>query len=172
MIQVQQIRQMQQQTELLRQQTEALRHQNQQNQTVAAQPIDDAALARQVENSPEPAPSMPVSMKASADSQKTAGLFNGRGWNMFSQFLKLAFLTGALEAVQVASVTEVAKYFPGTLTMVEFVLAIDRFYEAPENRPIPILYAIRAATMKANGEDPIAFEMTVAAMRKAALDVR
>ena len=131
------------------------------------QAIDGDASAKQAEDSPAATSSEP-----SADTWKTAGLYNGRGWRIFSPFDKLLFLTGAFEAVQVASGTEVVKYFPGSLAMAEFIQVMDRFYEAAENRPIPILYAVRAATMKANGEDPMTFEITVAAMRKAALELQ
>ena len=85
---------------------------------------------------------------------------------------KVIFLTGAFEVLQIVSETELIKYFPRNLNHGEFALAVDRFYDVPENLPIPAFYAARAVTMKANGEDPIACEMAVAAMRRAAVEVQ
>ena len=151
---IEEVRQMQQQTELLRQQTEALREQNQ--------------LPPAVRAVPEPAGDAAPRHSAGTD---RFGLLTGRGWRALAEMERVYFLAGAGEALTVAANAEVAKYFPAGLGDGEFAEAVTRFYEDTANRPIPVVHAIRAVSMKANGEDPTVFEKAVAAMRKEALEL-
>jgi len=62
-------------------------------------------------------------------------------------------------------------YYPASLGPSEFIKAIDRFYEQPENLPIPIMQAMRMVTARANGGDPAAIEKEIATLRHDALEL-
>jgi hypothetical protein len=89
----------------------------------------------------------------------TSGVINGRAWQTFGEEEKVVYTTGASEALIVVA-----------LSPKEFVKAIDRFYQEPENLPIPVMHALKLAVMKANGEDPAVIDKMTASERRQALE--
>jgi hypothetical protein len=83
---------------------------------------------------------------------------------------KISFVTGAAESMATVSVADFKKYFPQTLNFGESVKALDIFYEEPANVPIPVIWALRLITMKANGADPEAVERMTASIRRQAAE--
>jgi hypothetical protein len=78
---------------------------------------------------------------------KTSNRWNGRFWRGLAKEQKNMFLAGYIDALTLVSeqapsgsvgrLTS-AFYWPITLTVDEVRTAVDRIYDAPENRPIPI----------------------------------
>ena len=140
MLQLQRLRQIQEQNKLLRQQ----------------------AAARAASIAVAPAPPAP------AQSWKTGGLVNGRAWQSFSQDEKVVFLTGASDTFFMVNEAEFFKNFPRSLNVGEFAMAIDKFYREPENLPIPVFFGLKVVAMKVNGEDPAVVDKVLSAVRQSA----
>jgi hypothetical protein len=102
---------------------------------------------------------------------QTHGLCNGRAWQVATQGEKIYYTTGASEVLIVAARAEHPRYFPQSLNAAEFTKAVDRFYQEPENLPIPIVKTLQLVTMKANGDDPGVIDKAVATERRAAMTV-
>lgn len=98
---------------------------------------------------------------------------NGRSWQGFKVHdYKLAFIAGIGEATSflIGLFNPTYRtYFPQSLSGDELVTAIDRFYEQPENLPIPIMQAMRIVTLRANGEDPTSVDKEIATLRRDAV---
>jgi hypothetical protein len=164
---IQEIRQMQQQTELLRQQTEAIRQQNELLLAApAAQPLDytvftealrkellAAPLAKQAEGIPAPA-------KSRRETFRTHGLLNGYFWLSVpdpAQEVKLLILTAYRDAVvYLAAMTTddyaaysklQGRFFPDNYT----AAMVDEFYAVPENMRIPGARVMQLLAAKAAG---------------------
>lgn len=101
---------------------------------------------------------------------QTYGICNGRAWQTFPHSEKIVYTTAASEALVVAAATEHPVYFTYNLSGEEFVKAVDRFYQEPENLPIPIMHALKLVTLKADGEDPDRIAKLVATERRRAVE--
>jgi hypothetical protein len=199
---IQEIRQMQQQTELLRQQTEAIRQQNElllaapaaqpidytvftealrkQNEVLlaapAAQPIDYAAMAKQAEGTPLPAPAQPAPAHGS-DPTVTGTLLNGRFWRPMDDHAKLLWLRAYHEGLMTAFISspstvrenliaQVGNLFPNGLSYGEIISAIDQFYNTPENGPIAISLALKVVVLKSVGVEQSKIDDFVSGLRR------
>ncbi len=58
------------------------------------------------------------------------------------------------------------KLFPKNLSFEELRKAMDRFYDEPENLPIPLIVGQTIVTLKANGESPQLIAEMIADARK------
>ncbi|HEV1284936.1 MAG TPA: hypothetical protein VNU44_06480 [Bryobacteraceae bacterium] len=86
--------------------------------------------------------------------------------------MKIIYLSGLMEGIVfVAGLPQHNVYYPASLRVEEFIKAIDRFYNQPENLPIPIMQAMRMVTARANGSDPAAIEKEIATLRRDALEL-
>lgn len=122
----------------------------------------------------------------SADAQKapdyTGDWPNGRFWQEMTSASRLYFIMGFHEAVGDAVYAgieegvkidfkradkEVNFFFPH-LSFGEVVKGVDRFYDDPENAPIPIFNAFRLFTYKAKGGTPREYESSLAEARQQA----
>ena len=114
------------------------------------------------------------SQQATPDPFFTLGRLNGRFWRILSGSAeKLLYLNGSRDAFLVSPPSaDTGTYFPQILTVAEFSAGIDRFYEEPANRPIPIIYAMGFVTMKADGVDPIEISKSLARTLRLIADPR
>jgi hypothetical protein len=103
--------------------------------------------------------------------RRDSGGLNGRQWQSMTYLDKFHYLLGATDAILEAAPTEYSKYFDvqSGLTFGEFTKAVDRFYEEPENLPIPIVWAARVVTMKTNGATAKELDQILSSMRRQAL---
>jgi len=120
-------------------------------------------------------------------SARTGGFCNGRFWNALDDQTKLAWveaysngvtyalLTTAISARgadpsrdQEAVTARIQSIFP-SLTWGEVRKALDRFYDSPENGPIPMPEAVRVLSMKVAGVPQAEIDRRVAHMRQRAI---
>ena len=121
----------------------------------------------------------------------TAGLQNGRAWSLLDDFAKLAWVVGYGEGIQMAQVEAMRAdddkasalscaaristnlhYFAtyaGNLTAEELAKGVEKFYQsAPENAPVPIVFALQFVALKASGATPSQLEEYASSLRKKA----
>lgn len=99
---------------------------------------------------------------------------DGRFWQHLTTppGTKFSYILGISEGVTfVGSLFQRNVYFPNSLSSDEFIKAIDKFYDQPENLPIPIMQAMRMVTARVNGADPVAIEKEIATLRRDALEL-
>jgi hypothetical protein len=115
---------------------------------------------------------------------RSSGLYNGHAWiNLVANKKllvdeKLWFLSGFRDASLSASIAATEptpggggddkifrKGWPASLTMREVIEALNRFYETPENRPIPITYALMLIAGRSNGSDEATIQKLVSDLR-------
>lgn len=95
------------------------------------------------------------------------GIANGRIWSALPPDRRNWWILGQIDAARtILDPKEASKYDPHTLSIPETVAGVDRFYQEPENLPIPIMYALFFVTMKANGEDPDVIAKMIASFRR------
>lgn len=118
---------------------------------------------------------------------RTAGFCNGRFWRLLDDQSKLAWVeaysNGVTFAVfmtfsggpgdpalpgESAIQAKIESLFP-SLTWGEVRTALDRFYDSPENGPIPVPEALQVLTMKVAGADQSAIDKRISAIRQIAI---
>ena len=101
----------------------------------------------------------------SSDTQRTNGFYNGRIWAAIDADSKIAFLMGLKEgALQCrkelysdakkpldTKASVLLSLFSANTTVAQMLDSLDKFYSAPANRPVPIVYAMTWAQSKASG---------------------
>jgi len=125
-------------------------------------------------------PTMSAQVQTTFDPQvETMGMCpacssDGRTWRALgTEGAKVIYIGGVQEALAfLEGIFLRGTYFPPSLSVDEMISAVDRFYEQPENLPIPIMQAFRMVTLKANGSDPAPLERELAKLRRDALDLR
>jgi len=78
-----------------------------------------------------------------AETVTTAGMNNGRFWASMSFDLKVMYLVGVKDTLIATKPPDENAYLAGIYNVEEVEKSIDRFYETPENRLIPIVFALR-----------------------------
>jgi len=82
------------------------------------------------------------------DPDMTCGQENGRAWHDMDSPTKVGFILGLRATMAHLAIRGVVdleqrhRYLVDQLTFGETARAVDRFYETPENMPIPILWAM------------------------------
>jgi hypothetical protein len=117
----------------------------------------------------------PAPAQSNAEPQKTAGQWNGRFWTTLDTSGKVMFLNGYLEALVMVSrnaakgspeTIATAVYWPSNLNAGEVRESLDRIYDTPENRPIPISDIVSLPiSMRAAGADEQAVQKKIADLR-------
>src|ERR1019366_3925064 len=111
--------------------------------------------------------------------QQTAGNWNGRFWRSLDHDGKIVFVLAYGSAVQEVTIAQsggkldrykelIKPFWPTGLTGAEIVLALDRFYDTPENGPITISGAIEVIAQRAYGANDAAIEKTIDELRSKA----
>jgi hypothetical protein len=126
---------------------------------------------------------------------KTAGYCNGRFWKLLDDEAKLNWIeaysdgvtfavmgiyissggdTGASSATRAkidsTSRAKLDSFFPSGLTWGEVRTALDRFYDSPENGPIPVPSAVQVLTMKVAGVQQSAIDKRISYIRRVAIE--
>jgi hypothetical protein len=82
---------------------------------------------------------------------------------------RLYYVVAAYDSAHFFIVPEdMKKYFPATLTKGDTVKAVDKFFETPENIPIPIMHAFRVIAMRSEGATVELVDKEISALRHAA----
>jgi hypothetical protein len=99
---------------------------------------------------------------------QTNGRVNGRFWKSAPEAGKQGFVTGYAEALTTASLAAITfeALWPAKLTVRETMAALDKFYDTPENAPIPISSALIIVAARADGVDEAKIQKEIAKMRK------
>lgn len=158
-IQAEQLRQMQ-----------AMRQGNQSNA-----PSYHAAPAPAPAPSASPAPA-PQGLAGAFDptTVRTAGMSNGRYWKTLSAEDKVIWFLAYADGVAGGAMffgggmQKAATILPMQLTPAESREALDRFYDLPENLPLPLSAGIFLVSFKASGAEVKAVEDLTAQFRRAA----
>jgi hypothetical protein len=111
--------------------------------------------------------------------QTTASESNGRRWQILSAGEKLAWLDGydnGLKAAlygpyepaegREALAARLRKFLPDKLSFGETRSALDRFYETPENRPVPISLGVFVVVLNEAGVPQSEIEESISAFRR------
>jgi hypothetical protein len=104
-------------------------------------------------------------IRAADDIFMTNGLSNGRQWRNLSQGMRAAYVLGYSEGARCTPSGDNRDGWPPGATFGEVEQALDRFFETPENRALPILVGVLVVRMKANGATPAELEKYEAVMR-------
>jgi hypothetical protein len=104
---------------------------------------------------------------------RTGNLFNGRAWKSWDAGHDLArsgYLIGVAEATKtvkcISKNEELSPEFPFVLRPVEIIEALNRFYDDPENMPIPIRWALHIVSLKVNGKTSEEIHATIERLRR------
>lgn len=89
-------------------------------------------------------------------------MVNGRWWLQVPKDMKLGYVTAWNESTH-----EPEKNLAPQATFGDIVQAADEFYSHPENRPIPVSWALRIVNMKARGVSAECVEATIEIQRVA-----
>ena len=112
--------------------------------------------------------------------RRAHGHVNGRFWVLLDDthgarpgeaagIIKGLLLMGMKDAVAEAGTpAQRATYFAESLNVEEIGKALDGFFNAPENLPVPIVWALRVVAMRAKGADLAEVEKATAQCRKKA----
>jgi hypothetical protein len=109
---------------------------------------------------------------------KTHKQLNGRFWKSLNHRKKSVFISGYFSATDYIMLLtnkdyqtykKVSQSFcPPSLNVGEVDIALDRFYETPENTPIPIPQAIWVISERTSGADEAAVQKEITDLRKLA----
>jgi len=100
-----------------------------------------------------------------AQKPDAAPLSDGRRWRGLRDDIKLAWLVGYAEGITYSSAKNL---YPKTLSYEEVRSALDRFYETPENRPIPVGMALLVIVERASGIPQSQIDDFVSSLRRQA----
>ena len=110
--------------------------------------------------------------------QTGIGMWNGRFWKTLADNQKLIFVFGysnGANFVVLKTTTNFPDYkeasatlWPSTLTYEEIKLALDRFYDTPENGPVSISGALQVIAARAKGTSEDLIQKFVVELRAAA----
>lgn len=112
--------------------------------------------------------------------RRAHGHVNGRFWVLLDDthgarpgeatgIIKGLLLMGMKDAVEeVGTPEQRAAHIAESLNVEEIGKALDVFYKAPENLPVPIVWALRVVALRAKGADLAEVEKVIAQCRKAA----
>ena len=126
-----------------------------------------------------------MSAQTGAAQGRTGGFCNGRFWNVLDEQTKIAWIEAysngvtyallsttiarsATPADSAAVSARIESIFP-RLTWGEVRKALDHFYDAPENGPIPVPEAIRVLSMRVAGIPQVEIDKRVTYMRQVAI---
>jgi hypothetical protein len=109
----------------------------------------------------------------------TKGVSNGRFWREMGDDTKLVWLVAYREGLMRAAagftappdanaVSETMRTLYPRLAYSEIRSALDRFYETPENRPIPIGEGMMAVVMSASGIEQSVIDGFISTLRRGA----
>jgi len=114
------------------------------------------------------APAVP----AASDTEHTLGLTNGWLWVVTpaTSWLKLGFVTGVCEALRYTQSKDYYLHCPLGSQTGEVVAGLNTFYEVPENRRVPVVWAMTVVALRIKKGDPQAGEDVVAILRKQAAE--
>jgi hypothetical protein len=105
------------------------------------------------------------------DPDMTCGQENGRAWHDMDSPTKVGFILGLRATMAHLAIRGVVdleqrhRYLVDQLTFGETARAVDRFYETPENMPIPILWAMEVIANRGGGADATTIERMTAFFR-------
>ena len=111
---------------------------------------------------------------------RTAGFCNGRFWKILDERAKIDWLEAYENGVKYAAITfgdissnqvmanKIRLLFPDGLTWGEVRIALDRFYDAPENGPISLPDALQIIVMKVVGLQQSAIDKHISDVRQLA----
>jgi len=113
----------------------------------------------------------PICLPQTRESSATTfGVSNGRFWQSFTSVEKITYLAGVFDGFlsmdTILDKHETPNFFAKGSNLKEYVTAVDLFYQEPANLPIPLSFALRAVTMKANGEDAAEIGKATEAVRR------
>jgi len=112
---------------------------------------------------------------------ETAGLSNGRRWSRMEINDRLIYIIayhdGLMAGVfylgsgtQKEKIARLAEMYPATMTLTEIGVAIDTFYNTPENALISVPRAMSFIAMKAAGVQQAEIDRLLSLARKVAAD--
>lgn len=115
--------------------------------------------------------------QSNRDVSLTNSFRNGRAWrNLDSVQAKVSFLVAYRDGlafgfmmgkrVDVDLNKDLAPFFPKNLTWEETAVSLDRLYEVPENRPIPIMNALQIVTLQGLGVSKERVDKAIEDLRK------
>lgn len=78
-------------------------------------------------------------------------MINGRAWKVLSDIAKTTYLYAISDAIGEEARAQLPKYIPDGLSRPEVRLAIDQFYEEPENLLIPVFRSLQIVVSRAGG---------------------
>lgn len=104
--------------------------------------------------------------------QLSGGMLNGRGWNAYQKAQKASYLMGIHDALgTVKDAPSLSHSFPTNLSVGESILAVDRFYEEPENLSIMVMGALRVVALKINGGSQVEVDAETVRLKKIDLEM-